>query len=65
MTIDPTVSADFEIEDSAGRRKVTFYPVAAKRLSVPQFASAQALTHNRSDCLTQFGAERSSANPRH
>lgn len=65
MTIDPTVSADFEIEDSAGRRKVTFYPVAAERLSVPQFASAQALTHNRSDCLTQFGVERSSTNARH
>ena len=57
MTIDPTVSAEFEIEDSAGQRKIAFYPVAAERLSVPQFAIAQAITNKRSDCLTQFGVK--------
>ncbi|MCI0388413.1 MAG: hypothetical protein MOB07_06560 [Acidobacteria bacterium] len=55
MTIDPTVSAEFEIEDSAGRRRVTFYPAAAEGLVVPQFTIAQRRSDNHSNCLSQLG----------
>jgi predicted metalloprotease with PDZ domain len=59
MTIDPTVAAEFEIEDSASRRKITFYPTAAEGLVVPQFTIAQRLADNQSECLSQPGVRRS------